>query len=224
MTQTSRLVIELDSRDAEAKAADTRKALEALEDAGLRIQPALNKAGAGMEKMGKGAEKASKSIEDETDELERLLGQIDPVVRRLGELDKQEQDLAKHRKAGKLDTATYDEYKAKIEATRKGLTSFDDSLTRTGNTAKQTAAALRGVPAQFTDIAVSLQCQVLTGFRFDQMLSFDKSLALIWPTGIHSGFHGMAPFRLMPSAETVPSRRRKAVTKPSMTPFVKTTP
>lgn len=157
MTQTSRLVIELDSRDAEAKAADTRKALEALEDAGLRIQPALNKAGAGMEKMGKGAEKATKSIEDEADELERLLGQIDPVVRRLGELDKQEQDLARHRKTGKLDTATYDEYQAKINATRKGLTSFDDSLTRTGNTAKQTAAALRGVPAQFTDIAVSLQ-------------------------------------------------------------------
>jgi hypothetical protein len=157
MAQTSRLVIELDSRDAEVKAADTRKALEALEDAGLSIQPALNKAGAGMEKMGKGAEKATKSIEDEADELERLLGQIDPVVRRLGELDKQEQDLAKHRKAGKLDTATYDEYKAKIDTARKGLTSFDDSLTRTGNTAKQTAAALRGVPAQFTDIAVSLQ-------------------------------------------------------------------
>lgn len=37
------------------------------------------------------------------------------------------------------------------------LTKFDNSLTRTGITAKQTAAALRGVPAQFTDIAVSLQ-------------------------------------------------------------------
>lgn len=39
MAQTSRLVIEIDSRDAEAKAADTHKALE---DAGLGIQPALN--------------------------------------------------------------------------------------------------------------------------------------------------------------------------------------
>ena len=112
MAQTSRLVIELDSRDAEAKAADTRKALEALEDAGLSIQPALNKAGAGMEFMGKSAEKASKSVQSETDELEQLLGQIDPVIRRLGELDKQEQALAKHRNAAgsKLDKATYDEY------------------------------------------------------------------------------------------------------------------
>ncbi|MEG1454995.1 MAG: phage tail length tape measure family protein, partial [Comamonas sp.] len=157
MAQTSRLVIELDSRDAEAKAADTRKALEALEDAGLSIQPALNKAGAGMEKMGKGAEKATKSIEGEADELERLLGQIDPVVRRLGELDKQEQDLAKHRKAGKLDVATYNEYQSKIAATRAELGRFNADLGKTGISAKQTAAALRGVPAQFTDIAVSLQ-------------------------------------------------------------------
>lgn len=157
MAQTSRLVIELDSRDAEAKAADTRKALEALEGAGLSIQPALNKAGAGMEKMGKGAEKATKSIEDETDELERLLGQIDPVTRRLGELDKQEQLLAKHRKEGKLDKATFDDYQTKIAASRAELGRFNADMGKTGISAKQTSAALRGVPAQFTDIAVSLQ-------------------------------------------------------------------
>lgn len=157
MAQTSRLVIELDSRDAEAKAADTRKALEALENAGLSIQPALNKAGAGMEKMGKGAEKATKSIEDEADELERLLGQIDPVTRRLGELDKQEQALAKHRKEGKLDKATFDDYQAKIAEARADLGRFNVDMGKTGISAKQTAAALRGVPAQFTDIATSLQ-------------------------------------------------------------------
>ena len=144
MAQTSRLVIELDSRDAEAKAADTRKALEALEGAGLSIQPALNKAGAGMEKMGKDAEKATKSIEDETDELERLLGQIDPVVRRLGELDKQEQLLAKHRKEGKLDKATFDDYQTKIAASRAELGRFNADMGKTSISAKQTAAALRG--------------------------------------------------------------------------------
>ena len=245
MTQTSRLVIELDSRDAEKKAEDVRDALGQLEKVGLRIKPAMDKAGEGLDKLtdaGKGAEtaagrtgkawteavggisrdtqlivkelqalnakqdatakamesvgrsisgasssftaaasslsayraetdtaaqaqeklalatkKAAKSVDDERIELEQLLGQIDPVTRRLGDLDKQEQELARHRKAGKLDTATYDEYQAKINATRKGLTSFDDSLTRTGASAKQTAAALRGVPAQFTDIFTSLQ-------------------------------------------------------------------
>jgi lambda family phage tail tape measure protein len=157
MAQTSRLVIELDSRDAEAKAADTRKALEALEDAGLSIQPALNKAGVSMEKMGKGADKATKSIEDEREEIDQLLSSINPLTRKLNELEKQETALNKARKSGKIELDTYNEYKAKIEATRKNLTTFDDSLTRTGNTAKQTAAALRGVPAQFTDIATSLQ-------------------------------------------------------------------
>ncbi|WP_336604590.1 phage tail length tape measure family protein [Pseudomonas sp. ADAK21] len=40
---------------------------------------------------------------------------------------------------------------------RRGLSQrLDDSLTRTGNTAKQNAAALRGVPAQFTDIFTSI--------------------------------------------------------------------
>jgi hypothetical protein len=245
MAQTSRLVIELDSRDAEKKAEDVRDALGALEDAGLRIKPAMDKASDGLDKLtdaGKGAEtsagrtgkawseavggisrdtqlivkelqalnakqdatakamesvgrsisgasssftaaasslstyraqtdtaaqaqeklavetkKAAKSVDDERIELEQLLGQIDPVVRRLGDLDKQEQALAKHRKEGKLDKDTFDEYQAKITATRNGLTGFNADLNKTGISAKQTAAALRGVPAQFTDIATSLQ-------------------------------------------------------------------
>ncbi|MBI6975141.1 MULTISPECIES: phage tail length tape measure family protein [Pseudomonas] len=157
MTQTSRLVLEIDSRDAEQKAADTRKALEALESAGLRVKPAMDKAGAGIDGAGNSAQKAAKSISGESDEIERLLGRIDPLSKKLAELDRQEQELAKHRKAGKLDLETYTEYQKKITTTRNELTRFNDSLTRTGNTAKQTAAALRGVPAQFTDIAVSLQ-------------------------------------------------------------------
>jgi phage-related minor tail protein len=39
----------------------------------------------------------------------------------------------------------------------KGLLDLNRNLTATGQTAKQTAAALRGVPAQITDIVVSLQ-------------------------------------------------------------------
>jgi phage-related minor tail protein len=157
MAQTSRLVIELDSRDAEQKAVDMRKALEGAEKAGASLNPALKRTSDAMQDVGKSADKATKSIEDEADELERLLGQIDPVVRRLGELSKQEQDLAKHRKAGKLDDAAYDKYQAKIAATRAELVRFNADMGKTGISANQTAAALRGVPAQFTDIATSLQ-------------------------------------------------------------------
>lgn len=157
MAQTSRLVLEIDSRDAEQKAADTRKALEALENAGLRVKPSMDKAGAGMENAGRGADKATKSFASERDEIETLLARIDPLTKKLNELDRQEQELARHRASGKLEPDTYNDYQSKINATRAELSRFNDSMTRTGNTAKQTAAALRGVPAQFTDIAVSLQ-------------------------------------------------------------------
>ncbi|WP_124350341.1 phage tail tape measure protein [Pseudomonas chlororaphis] len=157
MAQTSRLVLEIDSRDAEQKAADTRRALEALETAGIRVKPAMDKAGKGMDGAGKSAEKSAKSFSTEREEIEALLGRIDPLSKKLGDLDRQEQELARHRKAGTIDLDTFNEYQSKINNTRNDLSRFNDSLTRTGNTAKQTAAALRGVPAQFTDIAVSLQ-------------------------------------------------------------------
>jgi hypothetical protein len=157
MTQTSRLVIELDSRDAEAKAADTRKALEALEDAGLRIQPALNKAGAGLDGLSSSSDKAKKSVQDQRDEIDALLGSINPLTRKLNELEKQELALAKAHKSGKIETDTYKEYQAELTKTRSALTGVGVDMGKTGMSAKQMANNLRGVPAQFTDIAVSLQ-------------------------------------------------------------------
>ncbi|WP_047711304.1 phage tail length tape measure family protein [Pseudomonas lactis] len=157
MTQTSRLVLEIDSRDAEQKAGDVRKALGALEAVGLRVKPAMDKAGAGIDKVGDSSEKTGKKIKTQADELEDLLGRIDPVTRKLGELDKQEKELAKNRKLGLLDADTFSDYQAKINTSRADLGRFNTDLNKTGMTAKATAAALRGVPAQFTDIAVSLQ-------------------------------------------------------------------
>lgn len=155
MTQTSRLVLEIDSRDAEQKAAETRKALELLEGAGLRVKPAMDKAGEGLDKVGDSSEKSGKKVKTQREQLEELLGSIDPVTKRLGELDRQEKELAKNKKF--LDTDTFNDYQAKITASRDALTRFNGDMNKTGLTAKQTAAALRGVPAQFTDIAVSLQ-------------------------------------------------------------------
>lgn len=157
MTQTSRLVLEIDSRDAEQKAADTRKALEALEGAGLRAKPAMDKVAKGIDSVGDASQAAGKKVKTQREELEELLGSIDPVTRKLGELDKQEKELAKNRKLGLLDAETFADYQSKINTTRADLGRFNTDLSKTGMTAKATAAALRGVPAQFTDIAVSLQ-------------------------------------------------------------------
>lgn len=64
MTQTSRLVLEIDSRDAEQKAADTRKALEALEAVGIPTQNSMKKAASGIDDVGKSSAKAVDSVDD----------------------------------------------------------------------------------------------------------------------------------------------------------------
>jgi len=100
--------------------------------------------------------KANAVTVTQQNELQQLLEQIDPTTKALNRLDEQERKLAQQKKLG-LEPEVFSVYQGKIQQTRESLTRFDDSLTRTGNTAKQTAAALRGVPAQFTDIFVSLQ-------------------------------------------------------------------
>jgi lambda family phage tail tape measure protein len=146
MTSIAELGIKVDSTDAAQASSD----LDKLTAAGGRAEKAA-------EGVARGADKATASIKKQKDELGDLLGEIDPTVKALGRLDELETKLAKQKKLGALDASTFSEYQAKIDQSRANLGRFDDSLTRTGNTAKQTAAALRGVPAQFTDIAVSLQ-------------------------------------------------------------------
>ena len=146
MTSIAELGIKVDSTDAAQASSD----LDKLTAAGARAEKAADG-------VARGADKATASMKKQKDELSDLLGEIDPTVKALGRLDDLETKLAKQKKLGALDASTFSEYQGKIDQSRANLGRFGDSLTRTGNTAKQTAAALRGVPAQFTDIAVSLQ-------------------------------------------------------------------
>jgi len=157
MTQTSRLVLEIDSRDAEQRAADVKRALEALEAQGIPTQRSMARAAKGLEEVSDSSAHAANKAKAQRDALAELLGSIDPVTRKLGELDRQEKELARSRKLGLLDKETFDDYQGKINATRTELGRFNADMTKTGMSAKATAAALRNVPAQFTDIAVSLQ-------------------------------------------------------------------
>lgn len=122
---------------------------------------------AGFERGMTQAERALKSATKEADRqaqsLDKLIGQIDPTVAAYSRLDKMEQQLAAHRKAGRLPTEDYNEYLKKLNETRNALAATDKAvmantrgLNANGLSAKQLAANLRGVPAQFTDIATSL--------------------------------------------------------------------
>ena len=109
------------------------------------------------DRAAKSAKAVSIAVTEQGESLQKLLGQIDPVVAALARLDAQEAELRKHKGSGLLDTETFTEYKGKIDAARNSLTNVDETIRRTGNTSRQTSAALRQLPSQFSDIFVSLQ-------------------------------------------------------------------
>ncbi|MEG0968998.1 MAG: phage tail length tape measure family protein [Pseudomonas sp.] len=65
--------------------------------------------------------------------------------------------LAKFKKAGIVESDTFVEYTQRINTMRDALGETTEGMNKAGMSAKAYQAALRGVPAQFTDIAVSLQ-------------------------------------------------------------------
>ncbi len=140
--QTSRLAIVIDSSGAEKQADNLATALVKMTQAGER---AATSAG-----------KVTKATDEEKQSLSELLDRIDPVNAALNKLDKQQLDLAKFKSKGMVDTDTFDLYSKKIEETRNRLTGFRDDLGKTGQSAAQTAFAMRMIPAQMTDIIVGL--------------------------------------------------------------------
>lgn len=140
--QTSRLAIIIDSSGAEKQADNLATALVKMTQAG---EHAATSAG-----------KVTKATDEEKQSLSELLDRIDPVNAALNKLDKQQQDLAKFKSKGMVDTDTFDLYSKKIEETRNRLTGFRDDLGKTGQSAAQTAYAMRMIPAQMTDIVVGL--------------------------------------------------------------------
>lgn len=118
------------------------------------------KTGAASSQMGSTAsaiKQGNEALRAQQAELGKLLGQINPVVAALDRLDQQEAALRKFKSAGVVDADTFRDYKARIDESRASLAGVDGAIRRTGNTSKQTAQALRQLPAQFSDIAISLQ-------------------------------------------------------------------
>ncbi|MCQ1992471.1 phage tail length tape measure family protein [Pseudomonas sp. Eb3] len=143
MTQESRLAVTIDSRGAKRNADDLTTSLERMERAG--------------DAAASSADGVSNSLDDQRKELAQLLGQINPTVAALGRLDDMQEKLAKLKKAGVVESDTFVEYTQRINTMREALGETTTSMNKAGMSAKAYQAALRGVPAQFTDIAVSLQ-------------------------------------------------------------------
>jgi len=143
MAQESRLAVTIDSRGAKRNADDLSSSLERMERAG--------------DSAASSADGVSSSLDDQRKELSQLLGQINPTVAALGRLDDMQEKLAKYKKAGIVESDTFVEYTQRIKDMREGIGQASEGMNKAGMSAKAYQAALRGVPAQFTDIAVSLQ-------------------------------------------------------------------
>ncbi|MGR3969289.1 phage tail tape measure protein [Shewanella sp. 1180_01] len=112
---------------------------------------------AGMDSAERSLDKVARAAQKQKNDLVRLMGQIDPLVSEYAKLDKMERQLQKHRETGTLAGSEYDLYAKRLATMRSELGKTGAEYDKTGMSAKQMAFATRGLPAQFTDIAVSLQ-------------------------------------------------------------------
>lgn len=138
-----------------ASAAAAREQLN--QSAALRQSAkAASESSAAQEQVVASEKKATAAIAEQRTQLEQLLAKIDPTTAALARLGDQQRQLEKFKAAGIIDPATFAEYKTKLQQTESALANFGTGLNRTGVSAKQTEAALRQLPAQFTDIFTSL--------------------------------------------------------------------
>lgn len=167
MTDIASLAFSIDTSDVR-KAEDE---LDGLTQAGAKSEAAakgVESAWSGVgQKVGAAAapvkstagafKQGSDAIKGQQDALSQLLGRIDPVVKKLGDLDNMERELRDFKIGGALDADTFKEFQGRIEASRKSLGEVGETIRKTGLSSAQTAQALQQLPMQFSDIFVSLQ-------------------------------------------------------------------
>lgn len=110
---------------------------------------------------------ATQAAEKQSAALKNLLGSIDPTIRAFNSLDEQYSQLVAHFEAGRINGAQFEHFNQQLDDTRRRLTGIADALPqalsrqelaaqRAGISIGQYNAALRTLPAQFTDIATQL--------------------------------------------------------------------
>ncbi|HFO0258609.1 TPA: phage tail length tape measure family protein [Raoultella ornithinolytica] len=99
---------------------------------------------------------AAKAHDEQVAALRRLEAQIDPVGEAFRRLNEQQRQLDSAKTSGMLSPLAYDRLNSKLSETRDGLEKTQTQLGRTGQSAAQTANAMRMIPAQMTDIVVGL--------------------------------------------------------------------
>lgn len=110
---------------------------------------------------------ATQAAEKQSAALKNLLGSIDPTIRAFNSLDEQHAQLVAHFESGRINGAQFEHFNGILNQTRERLSGVADVLPealsrqeaaarRAGISVGQYSAAMRTLPAQFTDIATQL--------------------------------------------------------------------
>lgn len=99
---------------------------------------------------------AAKAQDEQVAALRRLEAQIDPVGEAFRRLNEQQRQLDTAKTSGMLSPLAYDRLNSKLAESRDALEKTQAQLGKTGQSAAQTANAMRMIPAQMTDIIVGL--------------------------------------------------------------------
>ncbi|HGI8195231.1 TPA: phage tail tape measure protein [Citrobacter freundii] len=110
---------------------------------------------------------ATQAAEKQSAALKNLLGSIDPTIRAFNSLDEQHAQLVAHFESGRINGAQFEHFNTILNQTRERLSGVADVLPealsrqeaaarRAGISVGQYSAAMRTLPAQFTDIATQL--------------------------------------------------------------------
>lgn len=110
---------------------------------------------------------ATQAAEKQSAALKNLLGSIDPTIRAFSSLDEQHAQLVAHFEEGRINSTQFEHFNTILNQTRERLSGVADGLPealsrqeaaarRAGISVGQYSAALRTLPAQFTDIATQL--------------------------------------------------------------------
>lgn len=110
---------------------------------------------------------ATQAADKQSAALKNLLGSIDPTIRAFNSLDEQHAQLVAHFEAGRINGTQFEHFNTILNQTRERLSGVADVLPealsrqeaaarRAGISVGQYSAAMRTLPAQFTDIATQL--------------------------------------------------------------------
>ncbi|PPU32156.1 phage tail length tape measure family protein [Xanthomonas sp. CFBP 7912] len=102
------------------------------------------------------AREAAAAAQAQEINLKRLLAQIDPTVAGLNRLADMEERLERAGDLGLIKPQVMQQYQAQIEASRQALLKSKNTNEQYAMSARQTAAAMRMIPAQMTDIVTSI--------------------------------------------------------------------